>query len=84
MYWANDVKYMDICIKLIDKLWPDITSKETSYESEYTLFHETKYHFKPHKDDLKEMVIEKVIPIGITFIFILFLIPHGKHQNLLH
>jgi hypothetical protein len=55
--WVNDVKYMDICVRMMNKIWP---SEEISYESEYTLYYKSKYRFEPYKEGLKEMVIENI------------------------
>ena len=39
--WEQDVKYMRIACKLIDKLWGDYTTEEEGYESEYYKYHES-------------------------------------------
>ena len=43
--WEMDVKYMEIALNLIDRLWPDESSTIDSYESEYSTYHVSKYSF---------------------------------------
>ena len=45
--WEQDVKYMKIVCKLIDKLWGDYTSEEENYDSEYSKYHESINTWKP-------------------------------------
>ena len=53
--WEQDVKYMRIACKLIDKLWGDYTTEEEGYESEYYKYHESVHTWKPADDnDLAE------------------------------
>ena len=48
--WEQDVRYMRISCKLIDKLWGDYNCGEEGYESEYSKYHETDYNWKPDGD----------------------------------
>lgn len=62
--WEEDVKYMRICIKLIDKLWGDFNVEETQYESEYTEYHESEYTWIPTKGDYAEEAKKAVTAIN--------------------
>jgi hypothetical protein len=53
--WKNDVKYMKLALRLMDKLWPDMFSEVTSYDSEYNAYHVTEHKFvKLSKEEKKK------------------------------
>lgn len=43
--WENDVKYMRLALSLMDRLWPDMDTKEPPYDSEYSNYHVTEHKF---------------------------------------
>jgi hypothetical protein len=57
MEWKRDVKYMRICVSLIDRIWPDMFSDFGGYESEYSDYHKSEFNWIPigDKDKIDEL-----------------------------
>ncbi len=59
--WEQDVKYMKLALKLMDKLWPDMFTEEESYDFEYSSYHVSDHELlSPDAKGNREMKITEI------------------------
>lgn len=64
--WKEEVRYMNIAIKLIDKLWGDLSTDEEPYESEYFKYQKSEYNWIPDDKDIINKATTKANQINIA------------------
>jgi hypothetical protein len=56
--WENDVRYMEIALRLIERLWPSEFSEVDSYESEYQSYHKSEFNWVDLDEEEEKNALE--------------------------
>ncbi len=60
--WENDVRYMEIALSLMERIWPREFSEVDSYESEYQKYHVSEVNWVDLDDEEEKNAIEALGP----------------------